>query len=47
MAKKQPSRKVSSEKACEIMEHGSVHEKKLTSRQKGLFGAACGRGRKK
>lgn len=48
MAKqKQPSSKVPSAKACEVMRHGSVHGHKLTSAQKGMFGAACGRGKKK
>lgn len=43
--KRQPSKKIPSAKACEILEHGEVHGKKLTSAQRGMFGAACARGK--
>lgn len=44
-----PSRGVaiSPEKACKILKDGTVRGKPLTDRQRGLFGAICGRGRKK
>ena len=44
---KQPSSKVSSAKAREILSHGTVGGKPLTRKQKGMFGAAAGRSKKK
>lgn len=41
----QPSAKISSHKAKKILEDGEVRGHKLTPRQRGMFGAAAGRGR--
>lgn len=44
--KKMPSRsiKLSPAKACKILKDGQVNGRPLTKRQRGLFGAICGRG---
>lgn len=41
--KSQPSTKVSPEKACTILKDGEANGKPLTDKQRGMFGAACGR----
>lgn len=43
----QPSERLdmTSEKACQIVKDDQVHGKKLTRKQRGLFGARCGQGR--
>ena len=46
MPKRQPSRKVSSEKARKILRHGEVRGKQITKKQRGLFGAAAGRSKR-
>ena len=43
--RKFPSRGISARKAREILRHGSVRGHKLTKKQRGMFGAAAGRGR--
>lgn len=43
---KQPSRKISPGKAKKILKEGKARGKPLTKKQKGLFGAAAGRGKK-
>lgn len=40
-----PSSKISASKARKILEDGSVRGHKLTPAQRGMFGAAAGRGR--
>lgn len=47
MAKRRPSRRISSRKAREILRHGTVRGHKLTKKQKGMFGAAAGRKRRR
>lgn len=42
-----PSSKISPTKAKEILRHGTVRGHKLTPKQKGLFGAAAGRSKKR
>jgi hypothetical protein len=46
MAKKKPSTKISPAKAKKILEDGTVHGKPLTKKQRKMFGAAAGKGRK-
>lgn len=43
LAKSQPSDEVSPDKACRILEDGTIDGKPLTDAQRGMFGAACGR----
>jgi hypothetical protein len=40
-----PSSHVKVAKAKEILRHGEVHGKPLTKKQRGMFGAAAGKGR--
>lgn len=47
MAKRKPSSKVSSSKAKEILRHGEVKGHPLSKKQKGMFGAAAGRSKKR
>lgn len=44
---KKPSSKISPQKACKILRDKEVRGKPLTTKQKGLFCAAAGRGKKK
>jgi hypothetical protein len=44
MAKKPPSAKISPQKAGQILSDGTVRGKPLTPPQRGMFGAAAGRG---
>lgn len=44
--KKQPSADIDPEKACQILRDGQANGKPLTDAQRGMFGAACGRGKK-
>jgi hypothetical protein len=34
---------MSPEKACKIMRHGEIGDEPLTKKQKGAFGALCGK----
>jgi len=40
------AKKLTSDKAKEILKHGKVHGKKLTKKQRGFFGARAGGKRK-
>lgn len=39
------AKRISKEKACKIMRHGSVHGKTLNMSQKKFFGFVCGGGK--
>ena len=41
--KSQPSENVDSEKACQILKDGEANGQPLTDKQRGMFGAACGK----
>jgi len=42
-SKAQPSSDISPDKACQILHDGEANGKPLTDKQRGMFGAACGR----
>jgi len=44
---RRPSRRISSAKARKILREGSVRGHKLTKKQRGMFGAAAGRRRRR
>jgi len=45
--RKKPSSRISSTKAKEILRDGTVHGHPLSKKQRGLFGAAAGRAKKR
>jgi hypothetical protein len=47
MAKRRPSSRISPRKAAKILHDGSVRGHPLTKKQRGMFGAAAGRRRRK